>query len=237
MNSKRQHKDFEEMMNQLNQVDSHFCIKKSYSLLKRPVYLMAKRLIDILFSSFLLVLLFPLLFFVAILIKLRDGGSIFYISTRVGLHGKHFSFPKFRSMVLKAEAMKQTMKNENDHGSDQVTFKIKNDPRVTWVGQWIRRFSIDELPQLWCVLIGEMTLVGPRPPIPDEVKMYSLKERHRLDVVPGITCIWQVSGRGDIPFPEQMKMDLEYIKKRNMVFDCYILLKTIPAVISGRGAY
>lgn len=118
-----------------------------------------------------------------------------------------------------------------------VLFKMKHDPRVTRVGRFIRKASIDELPQLWNVFVGDMSLVGPRPPVPSEVDQYSLSDRRRLDVVPGITCIWQVSGRSDIPFPEQVELDVQYIDSQSLLTDLKILLNTIPAVLLGKGAY
>jgi lipopolysaccharide/colanic/teichoic acid biosynthesis glycosyltransferase len=114
---------------------------------------------------------------------------------------------------------------------------MKKDPRITWIGRIIRKLSIDELPQLWCVLKGDMALVGPRPPLPREVALYSLSDRRRLDVLPGLTCIWQVEGRGDIPFPEQVEMDVRYIESQSLWFDIVLLLKTVPAVLTGKGAY
>jgi lipopolysaccharide/colanic/teichoic acid biosynthesis glycosyltransferase len=139
-------------------------------------------------------------------------------------------------MVVGAERLKAELLAQNSHG-DCVTFKMKRDPRVTWIGRIIRKLSIDELPQLWCVFKGEMSLVGPRPPVPGEVARYSLADRRRLDVVPGLTCIWQVSGRGDIPFPEQVKLDVDYIESQNLWLDLKLLLQTVPAVLLGRGAY
>jgi lipopolysaccharide/colanic/teichoic acid biosynthesis glycosyltransferase len=114
---------------------------------------------------------------------------------------------------------------------------MKDDPRITWIGRIIRKFSIDEMPQLWCVLKGDMSLVGPRPPLPSEVERYSPADRQRLEVTPGLTCIWQVSGRGDVPFPKQVAMDVEYIQKRSFFFDIKLMVLTIPAVLRGRGAY
>jgi lipopolysaccharide/colanic/teichoic acid biosynthesis glycosyltransferase len=122
------------------------------------------------------------------------------------------------------------------HGNG-VTFKMKNDPRITHVGRFIRRTSVDELPQLWCVLVGDMSLVGPRPALANEVARYSLDDRRRLDAAPGLTCTWQVSGRSDIPFPEQLRLDVEYIERQSLREDIKLLLKTVPAVITGRGAY
>ena len=118
-----------------------------------------------------------------------------------------------------------------------ITFKMKKDPRITWIGRIIRKLSIDELPQLWCVLKGDMSLVGPRPPVPSEVEKYTLSDRRRLDIKPGLTCIWQVSGRGDIPFKEQVKLDVQYIESQSIWLDIKIILLTVPAVLTGKGAY
>lgn len=193
-----------------------------------------KRLFDFLIATGLLVILSPLLLIIAILIKATDNGPIFYVSNRVGQWGKEFRFPKFRSMHVDAEQRKAKLENELGMS---ITFKMKNDPRVTWIGRIIRKTSLDELPQLWCVVKGEMSLVGPRPPLPEEVEKYTLAERRRLDILPGITGIWQVSGRSDVPFPEQVQLDLEYIRSQSLWLDLKILLKTIPAVILGKGAY
>jgi len=196
-----------------------------------------KRMIDIVAAAVFLILGSPIFLTTVLLIKLTDGGPILYVTPRVGKWGREFPFPKFRSMVVNADKIKEQLLAQNDHGEEGVTFKMKKDPRVTWVGRWIRRFSIDELPQLWCVLVGHMSLVGPRPPLPSEVALYTLAERRRLEVTPGITCIWQVSGRGDIPFNEQVKLDVRYIESQSIWMDIKILLRTIPAVLTGRGAY
>jgi len=195
-----------------------------------------KRLIDILVSMTALVCLSPLFAAVAICIKFTDGGPAVYWQARVGRHGREFPFPKFRSMVLNADKMKDDLMQQNMH-KDGITFKMKDDPRVTWIGKIIRKFSIDELPQLVCVLRGDMSLVGPRPPVPREVALYTLSDRRRLDVTPGLTCIWQVSGRGDIPFPQQVKLDVEYIESQSFFVDLKLLLLTVPAVLTGKGAY
>ena len=139
-------------------------------------------------------------------------------------------------MVQEAEKFLDELKLQNEH-KDSYTFKMKKDPRVTGIGRIIRKLSIDELPQLWLVLKGEMSLVGPRPAITSEVDQYNRVERQRLAVKPGLTCIWQVSGRGDIPFQEQLKMDINYINERSFIMDLKLLFLTIPAVLSGRGAY
>ncbi len=196
-----------------------------------------KRLVDVVVSAAALLVLSPLFLGVAALIKLTDGGPVLYNNTRVGKWGQEFTFPKFRSMVLNAAQLKDELLEQNVHGQAGVTFKMKKDPRITWIGRIIRKFSIDELPQLWCVLTGAMTLVGPRPPVPREVAEYTLTDRRRLDVTPGLTCIWQVSGRSDIPFPEQVKLDVEYIESQSFWLDLKLLFKTIPAVLSGKGAY
>jgi lipopolysaccharide/colanic/teichoic acid biosynthesis glycosyltransferase len=169
-----------------------------------------------------------------------DGHSILFWQTRVGKNGHPFAFPKFRSMVANAEELKLTLLDHNHHNQDDqlsVTFKMKQDPRITWIGRIIRKLSIDELPQLWCVLKGDMSLVGPRPPLPTEVTRYSIKDFRRLDVTPGLTCIWQVSGRGDIPFDEQVELDIQYIENQSLWLDTKLLLQTLPAVVTGRGAY
>ena len=196
-----------------------------------------KRLLDLaLVLPALLLLSVPLLV-IALAIKLYDRGPVLFWQQRVGLHGRVFRFPKFRSMCVNAEAVRAALLKNNQHGSEGVTFKMKRDPRITPVGRFIRRTSIDELPQLWCVLCGDMSLVGPRPPLPSEVSRYTMLERQRLSVVPGLTCIWQVNGRSEIPFPQQVRMDIDYIQKRSISADVKLLAKTLPAVIRGRGAY
>jgi lipopolysaccharide/colanic/teichoic acid biosynthesis glycosyltransferase len=139
-------------------------------------------------------------------------------------------------MVLDAEQRKRELLAENHHGSG-ITFKMRCDPRVTRIGAIIRKLSIDEFPQLWCVLRGEMSLVGPRPPMPYEVARYTLQDRRRLDVKPGLTCIWQVSGRGELPFDQQVVMDMQYIENHSIVLDITLLFKTIPVIFTGHGAY
>jgi lipopolysaccharide/colanic/teichoic acid biosynthesis glycosyltransferase len=195
-----------------------------------------KRLLDITISSIMLLLLTPLFLGVAIAIKLTDGGPVLFWQARVGQWGHEFPFPKFRSMVTNAESLKDKLLASNDH-KEGVTFKMKKDPRVTWIGRIIRKASIDELPQLGCVLKGQMSLVGPRPPLPREVALYSLRDRRRLDVKPGLTCIWQVSGRGNIPFDQQVELDVLYIESQSVWLDIVLLLKTAPAILIGKGAY
>ncbi|MBF0408474.1 MAG: sugar transferase [Candidatus Riflebacteria bacterium] len=195
-----------------------------------------KRLIDIIGSLFALMLFSPIYLIVGLLIKLSDGGPILYWQIRIGQFGREFQFPKFRSMTIDADSLNIVLMPLNQH-KEGITFKLKHDPRITWIGKIIRRFSIDELPQLWCVLIGDMSLVGPRPPLPREVSQYTLKDRRRLEVIPGLTCIWQVSGRADIPFPKQVELDMQYIESQSLWLDIKILLQTIPAILNGKGAY
>lgn len=198
---------------------------------------LGKRSLDMLVAGGMLLMLSPLFAVVAILIKLTDFGPVLFWQQRVGVHGYVFEFPKFRSMVVNAEAVRAKIEAQNQHGSDGVTFKMKHDPRITPIGRWIRRFSIDELPQLWCVLKGDMSLVGPRPALTKEVARYSVRDRVRLNATPGLTCIWQVSGRSDIPFDKQVVMDADYIHEQSIWMDLRLLLKTIPAVLTGKGAY
>jgi len=195
-----------------------------------------KRVFDAAVSFLLLILFSPLFALTALCIRLESKGPVFYSQTRVGIDGRHFRFFKFRSMVDGANDMKAELMEDNESG-DGVIFKMKKDPRVTRVGGFIRKFSIDELPQLFNVLIGDMSLVGPRPATPEEVAQYTLEQRKRLHAVPGITCIWQVSGRSEIPFERQVQLDIEYIKSTSISNDIGILLKTIPAVLAGKGAY
>ena len=197
---------------------------------------LAKRALDWVASLCSLVLLSPLFALIALLIKIEDRGPVFFPQTRVGLFGREFQMFKFRSMHVDAEQRLRELLEKNQHGHG-VTFKIKNDPRITRVGRWLRKYSFDELPQFYNVLIGDMSLVGPRPPLPREVARYSLADRRRLAIKPGITCIWQISGRAEIDFPGQVALDVRYIESRNLRQDVKILCKTIPAVLRGTGAY
>jgi lipopolysaccharide/colanic/teichoic acid biosynthesis glycosyltransferase len=194
-----------------------------------------KRALDIAGSGTALVCLSPLLIPVALLVRL-DGGSVMFPQTRVGRFGRTFKMYKFRSMRPDAEQLLAALLAANQHGGG-VTFKLKNDPRVTRIGHYLRRFSIDELPQFYNVLIGDMSLVGPRPPVPREVALYSLADRRRLSVKPGITCTWQVGGRSNIDFPEQVQLDVNYIESQSHGQDVKILAKTPKAVVFGPGAY
>jgi lipopolysaccharide/colanic/teichoic acid biosynthesis glycosyltransferase len=205
--------------------------------LYKHAHTVSKRTLDLVVVILALLCLVPLFAVVAFLIWIADRGPVLYWQRRVGLDGVEFDFPKFRSMSTDSDALRQRLERANQHGSEGVTFKMRNDPRITRIGRFIRRFSIDELPQLWCVLRGQMSLVGPRPPLPGEVARYTLADRQRLSVKPGLTCIWQVSGRSDIPFERQVLLDMEYLRNRSLKADLLLLLKTIPAVVLGRGAY
>lgn len=195
-----------------------------------------KRLLDIIVAGSLLILLAPFFLMVAMAIRIDTVGPPLFFQKRTGKNSKRFNMWKFRSMYQDAEARKEALMKQNEMDGG-VLFKMKKDPRITPAGEFIRKFSIDELPQLWNVLKGDMSLVGPRPPIPYEVAQYSAYQRQRLGIQPGITCIWQVSGRSDIPFPQQVEMDLDYINQQSFLFDIALMFKTIPAVLKGRGAY
>ena len=195
-----------------------------------------KRAIDIAASGLGMLVLSPVFIVIALAVKLTSKGPVFFSQTRVGRYGRHFRFWKFRSMRTDAEALKAQLEERNE-SKDGVIFKMKDDPRITKVGKFLRRTSLDELPQLWNVFIGDMSLVGPRPPVPSEVAQYTLEDRKRLDVIPGITCLWQIKGRSEIPFHEQVRLDKEYILAPSVWKDIAILLKTIPAIIGGKGAY
>jgi len=195
----------------------------------------AKRVMDVLGSLAALLILSPLLLLIAAVVRL-DGGPVIFAQTRVRLHGREFKMFKFRSMRTDAEKHLAELLAANKHGAC-ITFKIKDDPRITFIGKYLRRFSLDELPQFYNVLIGDMSLVGPRPPVPREVALYTLADRRRLSVKPGITCIWQVSGRAEIDFPGQVRLDVTYIESQSLRQDVKILARTPRAVVFGSGAY
>lgn len=196
--------------------------------------LMAKRALDVALSSAMLFLALPVVVAIAALIKVTSGGSVLFRQVRCGLNGRSFTLYKFRTMVEDAEEQRQQLLHLNEMSGP--VFKLRSDPRVTWLGRFLRRFSLDELPQLWNVLRGDMSLVGPRPPIPEEVAKYQRWQRRRLAMKPGLTCLWQISGRNEIDFDRWMQLDLEYIDSWTPMLDLKILLRTIPAVLSGRGA-
>jgi len=200
-----------------------------------PVLLDCKRVFDIIVSFVMILLLSPLFLIIVALIYIDDGGPAFFIQKRVGMRKKHFNLYKFRSMVKNAEQLQADLEKENE--IDGAAFKITNDPRITKIGAFLRKTSLDELPQLINVLIGNMSLVGPRPlPLRDYEQFYQHSHRRRFSIKPGITGLWQVSGRNEIDFEEWMELDLSYIDNWNLWLDFIILLKTIPAVISRKGA-
>ena len=197
------------------------------------VGLKMKTAFDFFFSFTVILLISPVFLMIAIAIRLEDGGSVFFIQERVGLNGRRFLIIKFRTMVAGAEALKISLVGQNEQTGP--VFKITNDPRVTRIGRILRKTSFDELPQFFKVLRGEMSVVGPRPPIPSEVEEYQQWQKRRLTVKPGITCTWQVSGRNNIPFEEWMKLDLEYIDNWSFTRDTVLVIKTIKVIFTGTG--
>jgi lipopolysaccharide/colanic/teichoic acid biosynthesis glycosyltransferase len=194
-----------------------------------------QRVLDVVLTSVLLLLLLPLFAVIALLIKIDSPGSVLFTQARVGKDGVEFPFFKFRSMVVDAEARRSQLEQRNERSGP--VFKIKDDPRVTRVGRLLRKFSLDELPQLLNILRGEMSLVGPRPALPKEVAVYTDYQRQRLAVTPGLTGLWQVSGRASLSFERSIELDLFYIQHQSLRLNFVILLRTIPAVIKGDGAY
>jgi len=198
------------------------------------IYRFSKRLLDIICSAIGLIILSPLLLIVAILIKLESRGPVIFSQDRVGLDGEIFKMYKFRSMVVNAEELKEKLEKENEMSGPM--FKIKNDPRVTKVGRFIRKTSIDELPQLINVLKGDMSLVGPRPSLPKEVAKFEPWMLGRIKVKPGLTCYWQVSGRNNIDFIEWMELDLKYINERGFWLDLKLIFKTFFVLFGDKNA-
>ena len=196
------------------------------------VALKMKSFLDFVLSLVVMIVLSPVMLMIALLIKL-DGGPVFFLQKRMGLNGRRFICYKFRTMVVNAEKLKESLISQNEQ--DGPVFKIRNDPRVTRIGHFLRKSSLDELPQFINVLKGNMSIVGPRPPIPSEVKQYQRWQNRRLSMKPGITCIWQVSGRNNIPFEQWMKLDMQYIDNWSLKLDFIILLKTVRVVLSGNG--
>ncbi|MEG1255948.1 sugar transferase [Clostridium sp.] len=197
-------------------------------------YLFCKRMMDIVAATLTLILLSPMLIVVAILIKIESHGPIIFKQERVGLRGIHFNIYKFRSMVINAEELKKKLESQNEMSGPM--FKMKNDPRVTRVGRFIRKTSIDEFPQFLNVLKGEMSLVGPRPSLPNEVEKFEPWMLKRLTIKPGLTCYWQVSGRNNIGFQEWMKMDIDYVNKRNLWIDIKLIFKTLRVLFGDENA-
>jgi len=196
---------------------------------------LCKRVVDVVAAIAGLLLFLPLLPFLAVVIKLESRGPLLFRQTRIGRDGHPFTCYKIRSMVQDAEGLKDKYAHLNE--ADGAAFKIRQDPRITRVGRFVRRSSLDEFPQLLNVLRGDMSIVGPRPQIPAEVAAYEERHKARLLVKPGITCLWQVSGRNDVDFEEWMRLDREYVERRSLALDFSILLRTLPAVIHRRGAY
>ena len=193
-----------------------------------------KRASDVVVSALLLLIAAPMIVVVAAVIRVTSPGSVLFRQRRIGLNGRMFMLYKFRTMIANAHELRDDVLHLNEMNGP--VFKAKSDPRITPVGRFLRRFSLDELPQLWNVFKGDMSLVGPRPPIPEEVASYHRWHRRRLSMKPGLTCLWQVSGRNDIDFDRWMQLDLQYIDNWSPSLDLKILLRTIPAVLSGRGA-
>lgn len=197
---------------------------------------LAKRCVDIAVSLTLLIALSPIFFIIAALVKLTSSGPVFYEFRVLGRRARPFVAYKFRTMIVNADALKAGLMRHNEMKGP--AFKMRNDPRITPIGKWLRKFSLDELPQLWSVLVGDMSLVGPRPPFAEEFVQYKSWQWGRLAVTPGITCIWQVTGRSDIrDFDDWAALDAQYIKRWSLWLDFKILLMTIPAVLRGKGAY
>ena len=203
---------------------------------QRRMFPITKRGLDVFASGLALIFLGPLAILIALFIKLDSSGRVLFVQNRVGRDGRIFRILKFRSMHTDAEQRLAALAAQNDHG-DSITFKMKEDPRITRVGRLLRRASLDELPQLWNVFVGDMHLVGPRPPTPVEVEEYGFEAWLRLGVTPGLTGLWQVSGRAELAFPEQLALDREYIQNSSFLNDLKILVATVPAVVGGRGAY
>jgi len=198
------------------------------------IRLLLKRIIDVALAAAALVFLAPFMVVVALLIRLTSPGPAIFRQERCGLNGRRFTFYKFRSMIDNAEEIKSSLAHLNEKS---IAFKIRKDPRLTQLGGLMRKFSIDEWPQLWNVLKGDMSLVGPRPAVPEEVEHYETWQRRRLRMRPGLTCLWAVKGRDALDFETWMKMDMEYIDEWSLALDCKIMLRTIPRVITGRGAH
>lgn len=197
------------------------------------IKLMAKRILDFSVAALALIVISPVLLLAALAIKMTSPGPVIFRQQRCGLNGRRFTLYKFRSMVINAEELKQQYAHLN---VKKLNFKIPNDPRLTPIGAWLRKFSIDELPQFWNVLQGDMSLVGPRPATPDEVELYEGWQRRRLRMRPGLTCIWAIQGRDQLDVDTVMKLDMQYIDNWSLALDSHILLRTIPLVLLGRGA-
>lgn len=200
----------------------------------RKIYHFSKRLFDVVMSTFGLIVLSPVMLLIACKIKQEDGSPIIYKQVRVGKNGKHFEMYKFRSMVVNADRLLEKLKDQNEVNS--AMFKMKQDPRITKIGHFIREHSLDELPQLVNVLKGDMSLVGPRPPLPSEVEQYTDYDKQRLYVIPGCTGLWQASKRNDVGFNEMVELDLKYIRHASVSFDLRIIARTIEIMFKPNGS-
>ena len=202
---------------------------------RRPLYHTVKRLFDVVASACGLILLSPLFLLLSIFLKCEDGGPAFYSQERIGKNEKPFKMWKFRSMIVDADKMLDKLEDQNE--IDGAMFKIKDDPRVTKIGHVIRKYSLDELPQLWNVLIGDMSLVGPRPPLPSEVEEYTNYDKQRLTVMPGCTGLWQVTRRSEADFDEMVWLDIVYINHSGVWEDLKLIVKTVLVMVHPNGAY
>lgn len=219
----------------MNLLESKAVLLNKDKIRSRFIYHSMKRLFDIVAATCGIVILSPLMIIIAVLIKGEDHGPIFYKQVRVGKNGKTFKMYKFRSMFVNADKMLDKLKEQND--VDGPMFKMKDDPRVTKIGHFIRKHSLDELPQFLNVLKGDMSLVGPRPALPSEVEEYSEYDKQRLFVIPGCTGLWQATERNEVGFNEMVQLDIEYIKKANFLFDLWIIWKTVEIVIKPNESY
>lgn len=208
---------------------------ESESSMEFSLYEVIKRLIDVVCSFLGVLVLSPLFIIIAIIIKITSKGPVFFSQKRVGKNGKEFYMYKFRSMVVNAEELKEKLAAQNEMSGPM--FKMKDDPRVTKVGKFIRKTSIDELPQLWNVLKGDMSLVGPRPSLPKEVAQFEEWMYRRLEVKPGLTCYWQVSGRNNIDFEDWMNLDIRYVEERNLWIDIKLIFKTVGVLFGDKNAH
>ena len=219
----------------MNLLESKAVFLNKDKIESRFIYHGMKRLFDIVAATCGIIILSPLMIIIAVLIKNEDHGPIFYKQVRVGKNGKTFKMYKFRSMFVNADKMLDRLKDQND--VDGPMFKMKDDPRVTKIGHFIRKHSLDELPQFLNVLKGDMSLVGPRPPLPSEVAEYSEYDKQRLFVTPGCTGLWQATERNEVGFNEMVQLDIQYIKRASFIFDLWIIWKTVEIVIKPNGSY
>ena len=219
----------------MNLSESKVVLLNKDKIRSRFVFHSMKRLFDIVAATCGIVILSPLMIIIAVLIKAEDHGPIFYKQVRVGENGKTFKMYKFRSMFVNADKMLDKLKEQND--VDGPMFKMKRDPRVTKIGHFIRKHSLDELPQFFNVLKGDMSLVGPRPPLPSEVEEYSEYDKQRLFVIPGCTGLWQATERNEVGFNEMVQLDIQYIQRASFTFDLWIIWKTVEIVIKPNGSY